>query len=172
MAAKSLNKKLIKMLGEAIEESGSIQLARDYVKIPRSTYYFWKKQAEEIEENNPERENLTKDEDLLLEFLDTIEFSRHKPGKKLLSAAWKAVERGDSRIILHMMKSLFRDEFNPTPSTFRLETTQNDGDSGTGIALIPVMPENTNLEEMLKQQQKGVQKLAQDKTKDIQNGHG
>lgn len=57
-------------------------------------------------------------------------------------------------------------------STFRLETTQNDGDSGTGIALIPIMPENTNLEDMLKQQQQGVQKLAQDKTKGIQNGQG
>lgn len=164
MAVKALNKKLIKMLGEAIESSGSIMLAIQHVKIPRSTYYYWRKLAEEIDSNNPGRENLSKDEELLIEFLDTIEFSRYNPGKKLINAAWKCVEKGDARVILHMLRSLFRDEFNPAPASIQIENDSNTTDSGTGIALIPVVSGQTNLEELLKQQQKSVMQMAHSQT--------
>lgn len=163
----SLTKRLIKELGQAIEDSGSIQLARTHVKIPRSTFYYWRSLAEEIESENPDREGLDKHELLLLEFLDTIEFSRAKPGARLINAAWKQVDRGDSKIIMHMLRSLFPDEFNPKTGNSLAEEAKEESNANTGVALIPTLQTESgeiDLEAMTKAQQQGVQAMAKEKT--------
>jgi hypothetical protein len=170
MGTKALTKRMIKELGEAIAKTGSINIARGHIKLPRSTYYYWKKMAEEVEESNPDRVNLTKNEELLLEFLDTIDFSKAEAGVKLSNAAFKAAMNGDGRIAIRLLESLFPDDYTPfarKESTIKVDT---DSESNSGIALIPTANLGTNLEEMLKTQQQNVQNLAKSKTKELQNG--
>jgi len=172
MATKALTKRLIKELGDAIAKTGSISISIGHIKLPRSTYYFWKKQAEQILEDNPDRENLTKNEELLLEFLDTIDFSKADAGVKLTNAAFKAALAGDGRIAMRMLESLFPDDFTPfmrKESTVKQETT---ADQNSGIALIPTADLTSNLEDMLKNQQQNVQNLATSKTNELKNGKG
>lgn len=166
-----LTKELIKELGKELSKTAFLSIAYGSVGIPKSTFFYWRKLAEEILENNPARTNLTADEELLVELLDTIEQSKAKAAKTLVDYAFKSAKT-DGNIAIKLLDRLYPDEIAPQNRNGITLNQGQDVDGSSGIALIPILDGTQNIEEMLKQQQKGVQKLAQDKTKDIQNGHG
>ncbi|WP_339442500.1 hypothetical protein [Pseudomonas proteolytica] len=143
MAAKSLTRDLIKRLGIALTKTPLIEVAVGGVGLPRSTFYFWKTQAQEISDANPDRENLSRDEELLLEFLDTIEASRAKVGQKLSDAALKGA-MNDPRVAIDILQRMFPDQF-AAPARREIIIRQEGGETGTGIALIPTARANGDL---------------------------
>lgn len=165
MAAKSLNKDLIKRLGVALTKTPLIEVAVGGVGLPRSTFYFWKSQAQEISDANPDRENLSAEEELLLDFLDTIEASRAKVGQKLSDAALKGAMQ-DPRVAIDILQRMFPDQF-AAPARREIVIRQEGGETGTGIALIPTTMIDADIAQVLAQQQQDALQLAKTRTKEL-----
>lgn len=165
MAAKSLTKDLIKRLGVALTKTPLIEVAVGGVGLPRSTFYYWKTQAQDIADGNPGRENLSRDDELLLEFLDTIEASRAKVGQKLSDAALKGAMQ-DPRVAIDILQRMFPDQF-AAPARREIVIRQEGGETGTGIALIPTTMIDADIAQVLAQQQQDALQLAKTKTKEL-----
>jgi hypothetical protein len=164
MATKALTSKLIKELGAELTKTGFLAIAYSNVGIPRSTFYFWKNQAEELSKEYPTRENVPAEDQLLLEFLDTIQISRAKAGKKMTDAAFKAAQT-DGHLALKILERIFRHESEFAPPVYREGTDDAPAsDNGTGIALIPSMSGDNDLDQMLQQQQSEALLLAKTET--------
>lgn len=167
MATKALTSKLIKELGSELSKTGFLAIAYSNVGIPRSTFYYWKSQAEELAKEYPTRENVPEEDQLLLEFLDTIQISRAKAGKKMTDAAFKAAQT-DGHLALKILERIFRHEAEFAPPVYREGTDDAPaGDNGTGIALIPSMGSDSDLDQMLQQQQSDALLLAKNKTSEL-----
>ena len=167
MATKALTTKLIKELGNELSKTGFLAIAYSNVGIPRSTFYYWKNQAEEIAKEYPTRENVPEEDQLLLEFLDTIQISRAKAGKKMTDAAFKAAQT-DGHLALKILERIFRHETEFAPPVYRESTDDAPaGDNGTGIALIPSMGSDNDLDQLLQQQQSDALLLAKTKTSEL-----
>lgn len=167
MATKALTTKLIKELGNELSKTGFLAIAYSNVGIPRSTFYFWKNQAEEIAKEYPTRENVPEEDQLLLEFLDTIQISRAKAGKKMTDAAFKAAQT-DGHLALKILERIFRHEAEFAPPVHRDNSDDAPAaDNGTGIALIPSMSDDGDLDSMLQQQQSDALLLAKTKTSEL-----
>ena len=149
MAAKSLTRDLIKRLGVALTKTPLIEVAVGGVGLPRSTFYFWKNQAQEIFDANPDRENLSRDDELLLEFLDTIEASRAKVGQKLSDAALKGA-MNDPRVAIDILQRMFPDQF-AAPARREIVIRQEGGETGTGTFAVDINTDygiNANAQEL------------------------
>lgn len=167
MATKALTTKLIKDLGNELSKTGFLAIAYSNVGIPRSTFYFWKNQAEELAKEYPTRENVPAEDQLLLEFLDTIQISRAKAGKKMTDAAFKAAQT-DGHLALKILERIFRHETEFAPPVHRESSDDApSSDNGTGIALIPSMSSDNNLDQLLQQQQSDALLLANTKTNEL-----
>ena len=167
MATKALTTKLIKELGNELSKTGFLAIAYSNVGIPRSTFYFWKNQAEEIAKEYPTREKVPEEDQLLLEFLDTIQISRAKAGKKMTDAAFKAAQT-DGHLALKILERIFRHEAEFAPPVYRDGSEDAPaGDNGTGIALIPSMGSDNDLDQLLQQQQSDALLLAKTKTSEL-----
>jgi len=101
MATKALTRDLIKRLSTALTKTPLVEVALGSIALPKSTFYYWKSLAQDIADGNPERENLTPNDQLLLEFLDAIETSRAKVGQKLSDAVLKGAMQ-DPRVAIDM----------------------------------------------------------------------
>lgn len=165
MAAKSLTKDLIKRLGVALTKTPLIEVAVGGVGLPRSTFYYWKTQAQDIADGNPGRENLSADDELLLEFLDTIEASRAKVGQKLSDAALKGAMQ-DPRVAIDILQRMFPDQF-AAPARREIIIRQEGSETGTGIALIPTTMIDQDIAQVLAQQQQEALQLAKTRTKEL-----
>lgn len=167
MATKALTSKLIKELGSELSKTGFLAIAYSNVGIPRSTFYFWKNQAEELAKEYPTRENVPEEDQLLLEFLDTIQISRAKAGKKMTDAAFKQAQT-DGNLALKILERIFRHEAEFAPPVYRESTDDAPaGDNGTGIVLIPSMGSDIDLDQQLQQQQSDALLLAKTKTSEL-----
>ena len=166
MATKALTTKLIKDLGNELSKTGFLAIAYSNVGIPRSTFYFWKNQAEELAKEYPTRENVPAEDQLLLEFLDTIQISRAKAGKKMTDAAFKAAQT-DGHLALKILERIFRHETEFAPPVNQSTDGAPAGDNGTGIALIPSMGADNDLDQLLQQQQSDALLLAKTKTNEL-----
>ena len=166
MATKALTTKLIKELGNDLSKTGFLAIAYSNVGIPRSTFYFWKNQAEELAKEYPTRENVPAEDLLLLEFLDTIQISRAKAGKKMTDAAFKAAQT-DGHLALKILERIFRHETEFAPPVHQSTEDAPAGDNGTGIALIPSMGSDNDLDQLLQQQQSDALLLAKTKTNEL-----
>lgn len=167
MATKALTSKLIKELGAELAKTGFLAIAYSNVGIPRSTFYFWKNQAEELAKEYPTRENVPEEDQLLLEFLDTIQIARAKAGKKMTDAAFKAAQT-DGHLALKILERIFRHEAEFAPPVHREGADDApSSDNGTGIALIPSMSGDNNLDQILQQQQSDALLLAKTKTNEL-----
>jgi hypothetical protein len=169
MAAKSLTRDLIKRLGLALTKTPLIEVAVGGVGLPRSTFYYWKTQAQDIADGNPGRENLSPNDELLLEFLDTIEASRAKVGQRLSDAALKGAMQ-DPRVAIDILQRMFPDQF-AAPARREIVIRQEGGETGTGIALIPTTMIDADIAQVLAQQQQDALQLAKTKTKELSNDH-
>ena len=81
MATKALTKKIITDLEKYITQTTSLKIACGCAGVPSSTFYVWQKAAKEIEEEGKDESDLTKDELLLLEFLERIDLAKAKSCK-------------------------------------------------------------------------------------------
>lgn len=166
MATKALTTKLIKELGNELSKTGFLAIAYSNVGIPRSTFYYWKNQAEELAKEYPTRENVPAEDQLLLEFLDTIQISRAKAGKKMTDAAFKAAQT-DGHLALKILERIFRHETEFAPPVHQSTDDAPVSDNGTGIALIPSMGSDIDLDQQLQQQQSEAHLLAKTKTSEL-----
>ena len=167
MAAKALTKKIITDLEKYITQTTSLKIACGCAGVPSSTFYAWQKAAKEIEEEGKGESDLTKDELLLLEFLERIDLAKAKSCKPAIDAVMKAIKMGDanqaSRLLSRRMPEEFGD-WNRKEVTIRTETTE---ETTTGIALIPSIGADNDLDAMLRQQQSDALLLAKTKTSEL-----
>lgn len=165
MAAKSLTRDLIKRLSTALTKTPLTEVAVGAVGLPKSTYYHWKAIAQDIADRNPDRENLSSNDELLLEFLDAIELSRAKVGQKLSDAALKGAMQ-DPRVAIDILQRMFPDQF-AAPARREIVIKQETGsEQNTGIANIPTLggTAGQDLEALLLQQQASAVDLAKSST--------
>lgn len=166
MATKALTKKLIKDLGRELAATALLSVAYANVGIPKSTFYHWRTLAETLDSENPDREGLTANDELLLDFLDTIQFSRAKAAKVLIDSAFRHA-KNDGNVAIKLLERIMGDEFAP-PARREIVSVQSDvADSGTGIALIPSMSGDNDLDQLLQQQQSAALLLAKTKTREL-----
>ena len=167
MAAKALTKKIIADLEKYIIQTTSLKIACGCAGVPSSTFYAWQKAAKEIEEEGKDESDLTKDELLLLEFLERIDLAKAKSCKPAIDAVMKAIKEGDANQAARLLSRRLPEEFgdwNRKEVTIRQETTE---ESSTGIALIPSMSTDNDLDQMLQQQQSDALQLAKTKTSEL-----
>ena len=167
MAAKALTKKIITDLEKYITQTTSLKIACGCAGVPSSTFFAWQKAAKEIEEDGKIESDLTKDELLLLEFLERVDLAKAKSCKPAIDTVMKAIKMGDanqaSRLLSRRMPEEFGD-WNRKEVTIRTETTE---ETTTGIALIPSMGGDSDLDLMLQQQQSDALLLAKTKTNEL-----
>lgn len=167
MAAKALTKKIITDLEKYITQTTSLKIACGCAGVPSSTFYAWQKAAKEIEEEGKGESDLTKDELLLLEFLERIDLAKAKSCKPAIDAVMKAIKMGDANQAARLLSRRMPEEFgdwNRKEVTIRTETTE---ETTTGIALIPSMGGDSDLDLMLQQQQSDALLLAKTKTNEL-----
>ena len=167
MATKALTKKIIADLEKYIIQTTSLKIACGCAGVPSSTFYAWQKAAKEVEEDDKDDADLTKDELLLLEFLERVDLAKAKSCKPAIDAVMKAIKMGDanqaSRLLSRRMPEEFGD-WNRKEVTIRQEVTE---ETTTGIALIPSMGGDSDLDLMLQQQQSDALLLAKTKTSEL-----
>lgn len=167
MAAKALTKKIIADLEKYITQTTSLKIACGCAGVPSSTFYAWQKAAKEIEDEAKDESDLTKDEALLLEFLERIDLAKAKSCKPAIDAVMKAIKQGDANQAARLLSRRMPEEFgdwNRKEVTIRQETTE---ESNTGIALIPSMSTDNDLDQLLQQQQSEALLLAKTKTSEL-----
>ena len=167
MATKALTKKIITDLEKYITQTTSLKIACGCAGVPSSTFYAWQKAAKEIEEDGKDESDLTKDELLLLEFLERIDLAKAKSCKPAIDAVMKAIKEGDANQAARLLSRRMPEEFgdwNRKEVTIRQEVTE---ESSTGIALIPSMGADNDLDQLLQQQQSDALLLAKTKTNEL-----
>lgn len=132
MGTRALTKDLIKRLATALTKTPLTEVAVGSIGLPKSTYYHWKSLAQDISDGNPDRENLSPNDELLIEFLDAIELSRAKVGQKLSDAALKGTMQ-DPRVAIDILQRMFPDQF-ATSARREIIIRQEGGETGTGTA--------------------------------------
>lgn len=163
----SLTEKVIKDLEKHIMQTTSIRIACGCAGVPVSTYFFWLKQAQEIADGEEDESLLTKEGLLLLELLDRTEIAKAKSCKPAIDTVMKAIKNGDANQASRLLSRRLPEEFgdwNRKEVTIRQEVTE---ESSTGIALIPSMSGDSDLDSMLQQQQSDALFLAKTKTSEL-----
>lgn len=165
MGTRALNKDLIKRLSTALTKTPVVEVAVGAIGLPKSTYYHWKSLAQEISDSNPDRDNLSPSDELLLEFLDSIEVSRAKLGQKISDAAIKGA-MNDPRVAIDILQRMFPEQFSP-PARREVVIRQEGLQTGTGIALVTTLGAGQDLDQLLQQQQSDALLLAKTKTNEL-----
>ena len=167
MATKALTKKIISDLEKHITQTTSLKIACGCAGVPSSTFYVWQKAAKEIEEEGKDESDLTKDELLLLEFLERVDLAKAKSCKPAIDTVMKAIKEGDANQAARLLSRRMPEEFgdwNRKEVTIRQEVSE---ESSTGIALIPSMGSDIDLDQQLQQQQSDALLLAKTKTSEL-----
>lgn len=163
----SLTEKVIKDLEKHIMQTTSIRIACGCAGVPVSTYFFWIKQAQEIADGEEDESLLTKEDLLLLELLDRTEIAKAKSCKPAIDTVMKAIKDGDANQAARLLSRRMPEEFgdwNRKEVTIRQEVSE---ESSTGIALIPSMGSDNDLDQLLQQQQSDALLLAKTKTNEL-----
>lgn len=163
----SLTEKIIKDLEKYIMQTTSIRIACGCAGVPVSTYFFWLKQAQEITDSDVDESDLAKEDMLLLELLERTEIAKAKSCKPAIDAVMQAIKDGDANQAARLLSRRMPEEFgdwNRKEVTIRQETTE---ESSTGIALIPSMGADNDLDQLLQQQQSDAIQLAKTKTSEL-----
>ncbi|MFK3941968.1 hypothetical protein ACI2KC_09805 [Pseudomonas monteilii] len=163
----SLTEKVIKDLEKHIMQTTSIRIACGCAGVPVSTYFFWIKQAQEIADGEEDESLLTKEDHLLLELLERTEIAKAKSCKPAIDTVMKAIKEGDANQAARLLSRRMPEEFgdwNRKEVTIRQEVTE---ESSTGIALIPSMGSDNDLDQLLQQQQSDALLLAKTKTSEL-----
>lgn len=163
----SLTEKVIKDLEKHIMQTTSIRIACGCAGVPVSTYFFWIKQAQEIADGEEDESILTKEDLLLLELLDRTEIAKAKSCKPAIDTVMKAIKDGDANQAARLLSRRMPEEFgdwNRKEVTIRQEVSE---ESSTGIALIPSMGSDIDLDQQLQQQQSVAHLLAKTKTSEL-----
>ncbi|MFI7885822.1 hypothetical protein ACIF81_06540 [Pseudomonas juntendi] len=163
----SLTEKVIKDLEKHIMQTTSIRIACGCAGVPVSTYFFWIKQAQEIADCEEDESFLTKEDLLLLELLERTEIAKAKSCKPAIDTLMKAIKDGDANQAARLLSRRLPEEFgdwNRKEVTIRQETTE---ESSTGIALIPAMSGDNDLDQLLQQQQSDALLLAKTRTSEL-----
>lgn len=167
MAAKALTKKIINDLDKYITQTTSLKIACGCAGVPSSTFFAWQKAAKEIEEEGKDESDLTKDELLLLEFLERIDLAKAKSCKPAIDTVMKSIKEGDANQAARLLSRRMPEEFgdwNRKEVTIRQEVSE---ESSTGIALIPSMGADNDLDQLLQQQQSDAILLAKTNTSEL-----
>lgn len=163
----SLTEKVIKDLEKHIMQTTSIRIACGCAGVPVSTYFFWIKQAQEIADGEEDESLLTKEDLLLLELLDRTEIAKAKSCKPAIDTVMKAIKDGDANQAARLLSRRMPEEFgdwNRKEVTIRQEVSE---ESSTGIALIPSMGSDNDLDQLLQQQQSDALLLAKTRTSEL-----
>lgn len=163
----SLTEKVIKDLERHIIQTTSIRIACGCAGVPVSTYFFWIKQAQEIADSEEDESLLTKEDLLLLELLDRTEIAKAKSCKPAIDTVMQAIKDGDANQAARLLSRRMPEEFgdwNRKEVTIKQEITE---ESSTGIALIPSMSTDNDLDQLLQQQQSDALLLAKTKTSEL-----
>ena len=163
----SLTEKVIKDLEKHIMQTTSIRIACGCAGVPVSTYFFWLKQAQEIADSEEDESLLTKEEILLLELLDRTEIAKAKSCKPAIDTVMKAIKEGDANQAARLLSRRMPEEFgdwNRKEVTIRQEVSE---ESSTGIALIPSMGSDIDVDQVLQQQQSEAHLLAKTRTSEL-----
>lgn len=163
----SLTEKVIKDLEKHIMQTTSIRIACGCAGVPVSTYFFWIKQAQEIADSEEDESLLTKEDLLLLELLDRTEIAKAKSCKPAIDTVMQAIKDGDANQAARLLSRRMPEEFgdwNRKEVTIRQEVSE---ESSTGIALIPSMGSDIDVDQMLQQQQSVAHLLAKTRTSEL-----
>lgn len=163
----SLTEKVIKDLEKHIMQTTSIRIACGCAGVPVSTYFYWIKQAQEIADSEEDESLLTKEDLLLLELLDRTEIAKAKSCKPAIDTVMKAIKEGDANQAARLLSRRMPEEFgdwNRKEVTIRQEVSE---ESSTGIALIPSMGSDIDLDQQLQEQQSDAHLLAKTKTNEL-----
>ncbi len=168
MKVRVLTKKVITDLEKYISQTTSIKIACGCAGIPQSTFFYWQKQAKELEEMDLEPEELSDDEKLLLELLERVDVAKAKSCKPAIDTVMKAIKNGDANQAARLLSRRMPEEFgdwNRKEVTIKQEITE---ESSTGIALIPSMSSGDgDLDALLQQQQSQALHLAKTRTEEL-----
>ncbi len=167
MAATSLTPKIITDLEKYIAQTTSLKIACGCAGIPSSTFFFWQKTAKELEEMEIPADELTKDETLLLDFLERVDIAKAKSCKPAIDTVMKAIKMGDANQAARLLSRRMPEEFgdwNRKEVTIRQEISE---ENSTGIALIPAIGIDSDLDSLLQNQQAEALLLAKNKTNEL-----
>lgn len=162
-----LDKKLLKEIVKGVERTSTVELACAIANISEAAFYKWQARGRELVEALENGDQIETADEIYVEFVESIERARYMSCLPAVDTIQKAIKMGDVKAAEKFLSRRMPGQFGDYE---RKEVTIKSGsspDDGTGIALIPSMSTDNDLEQLLQQQQSEALLLAKAKTSEL-----
>ncbi|KJZ67271.1 hypothetical protein [Pseudomonas fluorescens] len=165
--ASSLNPKLLKEIVKGVERTTTIGLACAIAKVSEAAFYRWQARGRDILADNPDLDNLTDEECLFVELVESVERAKKLSCLPAIDTIQKAIKSGDVKAAEKLLSRRMPDDFGDFERKEITVKTDSTGEITTGIALIPTMAPELDLAQLLQQQQTDAFQLAKTRTNEL-----
>ncbi len=159
-----LDPKLLKEIVKGVERTSTVELACALSKISEAAFYKWQAIGRELLEGLEDGVDVPAGDEIYVEFVESVERARYMSCLPAVDTIQKAIKMGDvkaaEKFLSRRMPGQFGD-YERKEVTIRSDINSDDG---TGIALIPAMGADSDLDSLLQNQQTEALLLAKKST--------
>ncbi len=162
-----LDKKLLKEIVKGVERTSTVELACAIANISEAAFYKWQARGRELLEAIEQGNDIDAADEIYVEFVESIERARYISCLPAVDTIQKAIKMGDVKAAEKFLSRRMPGQFGDYERKEVTIKSDSNLDDGTGIALIPSMSSDIDLDQQLQQQQSEVHLLAKTKTNEL-----
>ncbi|WP_455886954.1 hypothetical protein [Pseudomonas rustica] len=162
-----LDKKLLREIVKGVERTSTVELACAIAKISEAAFYKWQAMGRELLETIEQGNDIDAADEIYVEFVESIERARYISCLPAVDTIQKAIKMGDVKAAEKFLSRRMPGQFGDYERKEVTIKSDSNLDDGTGIALIPSMSGDNDLDQLLQQQQSDALLLAKTKTSEL-----
>ncbi|MDD2005068.1 hypothetical protein [Pseudomonas putida] len=162
-----LDKKLLKDIVKGVERTSTVELACAIANISEAAFYKWQARGRELLDAQENGDHVEPADEIYVEFVESVERARYISCLPAVDTIQKAIKMGDVKAAEKFLSRRMPGQFGDYERKEVTIRSDSNTDDGTGIALIPSMGEDNDLDQLLQQQQSDAFLLAKTKTNEL-----
>lgn len=162
-----LDKKLLKEIVKGVERTSTVELACAIANISEAAFYKWQARGRELLEALDNGDQIEQADEIYIEFVESIERARFLSCLPAVDTIQKAIKMGDVKAAEKFLSRRMPGQFGDYERKEVTIKSDSSTDDGIGIALIPSMGSDSDLDQLLQQQQSDALLLAKTKTSEL-----
>jgi hypothetical protein len=162
-----LDKKLLREIVKGVERTSTVELACAIAKISEAAFYKWQAIGRELLEAIEQGDEIDAADEIYVEFVESIERARYISCLPAIDTIQKAIKNGDARTAERFLARRMPGQFGDYERKEVTIRSDSNLDDGTGIALIPSVGADIDLDQQLQQQQSEAHLLAKTRTSEL-----
>lgn len=162
-----LDKKLLKEIVKGVERTSTVELACAIANISEAAFYKWQARGRELIEAIENEEHIDQADEIYVEFVESVERARYISCLPAVDTIQKAIKMGDVKAAEKFLSRRMPGQFGDYERKEVTIKSDSNTDDGTGIALIPSMSGDNDLDQLLQQQQSDALLLAKTRTNEL-----